>query len=365
VSEQESVSERELADYLNESVFSEGPRSVGEALAAGEETPPEPPPTPEVPEPPIEEPPAVVTDEPAQPVPTPPEEPAEVPEVPKEPEEPEAEVEEVETEDDPNVVWAKKKYGDDPVQWAKAAYNQERHISTLVAQKKEAEELATQWYEYAQQAEQQQSFQPSGMLPLSQAEENWIEQAMVNPLEYARQAAYSGNGQLYNAVIARVAEENAMFAAQIGSQVQAELTQAAQAQAEQQQPVEPEAQLPIALAGSFQRLGLDLAEAGPAMSEKVAELGEFHPYVQAILNGDDAQRDLAVQAVYDLVRSSTLTKRVVRDETRAAAIKREGELRREAAGVVTGAPHVAAAPEDPLMAAMEQEWRDRRQWGEE
>ena len=243
----------------------------------------------------------------------------------------------------------------------------ERHISQLSNEKREAEQLAQQWYEYAQQAEQQAGAQAQAGMPLSAQEEEWIESSLGDPLGYARSAAFNGNVNLFNGVLNRVAEENPMLASQIGTQVQMDLMQAAQyeqAQYESQQ-VAPEAQLPIALAQSFVRLGIDLEQSGPPMSEKIGELGEYHPYVQAILNGDERQRDLAVQAVYDLMRSTSLTKRVVRDEARAEQIRREGELRREAAGVVTGAPHTPPPATDPFMAAMEQEWKDRGQWGEE
>jgi hypothetical protein len=101
------------------------------------------------------------------------------------------------------------------------------------------------------------------------------------------------------------------------------------------------------------------------MSEKIAELGEYHPYVQAILGPDPGQRDLAVQAIFDLVREGQVTLRRVRDEQKEATIKREGELRREAAGIVTGAPHTPPPAEDPLMAAMQREWEARRQWAED
>ena len=360
MSDTESLSERELADYLTESVFSNKPKSVGEALAAAEE---EPAAAPEVPEPPVEtppEPPVVVTDTPEQ---EDTEEGQEEPEVPAEQVvEPEEEDTEEDTEEDENVVWAKKKYGDDPNQWAKAARNMERHISQLTNEKKEAEQLAAQWYEYAQQQERQPQM---GGMPLSASEENWIEQSLANPMEYARQAAFQGNPQLYNGVIARVAEENPMLAGQIGAQVQFELQQAAMYEQQQTQAVHPQAQLPIALAQSFVRLGIDLEQSGPPMSEKIGELGEYHPYVQAILNGDNGQRDLAMQAVYDLMRSSKLTKRVVRDEQAAERIRREGELRREAAGVVTGAPHTPPPQQDPFMQAMEDEWKARGQWGGE
>jgi hypothetical protein len=377
MSDTESMSERELAQYLTEQVFTDQPRSVGEALAAADDpTPPiEPAPDPQSPPPseetppepsPHEEPPVVVTDTPEQPVPV------EVPQPPPsdepgrddEKEEYVLEGDELEEEEAPHVAWATKKYGDNPDKWAKAAFDQEQHISRMGNQLKEAEALAVQWYEYAQQAEAQATQTQQMGMPMSSQEEAWVEQATVNPLEYARQAAFNGNVNLFNAILSRVAEENPGFAANIGAQVQMELRQAADAEMAQGNGQAPMT-LQQALGGSFQRLGINLDQAGPSMSEKIAELGEYHPYVQAILGMDDGQRDLAVQAVYDLTRAGTLTKRVVRDEQRAEQIKREGELRREAAGVVQGSPHVAPQKEDPFMAAMEQEWRDRRQWGGE
>jgi hypothetical protein len=65
------------------------------------------------------------------------------------------------------------------------------------------------------------------------------------------------------------------------------------------------------------------------------------------------------------MRSSKLTKRVVRDEQSAERIRREGELRREAAGVVQGSPHTPSPQQDPFMQAMEDEWKQRGQWGGE
>lgn len=259
------------------------------------------------------------------------------------------------------MAWAKKKYGDDPDKWAKAAFDQEQHISRMANQLREAEQIAVQWYEYAQQAEAQAVQTQQMGMPMSAQEEQWVEQALANPLEYARQAAFNGNVNLFNAILARVAEENPGFAANIGAQVQLELRQTADAQMAQANGP-PQMSLTDSLGGSLQRLGINLQQAGPPMSEKIAELGEYHPYVQAILHGDDGQRDLAVQAVYDLTRAGSLTKRVVRDEQRAAQIQREGELRREAAGVVQGSPHVTPPKEDPFMEAMRQEWKDRRQW---
>ena len=232
-------------------------------------------------------------------------------------------------------------------------------------QLKEAEALAVQWYEYAQQAEQQAAQTQQMGMPMSAQEEAWVEQSLANPMDYARQAAFNGNVNLFNAILARIAEENPGLAANIGSQVQMELRQAADAELAQQRNGPQPMTLQEALGGSFQRLGINLEQSGPSMSEKIAELGEYHPYVQAILGMDDGQRDLAVQAVYDLTRAGTLTKRVVRDEQQAAQIQREGELRREAAGVVQGSPHIPPVKEDPFMAAMEQEWKDRRQWGGE
>lgn len=380
--ETESLSERQLAENLRERLFSGEPQSVGEALKAattevlpgddptppidappgqaGDELRPDPDKTPPQPDP-IDAPPIVVTDEPGrdrkEDTPAPP--------VAADPGlEPGEEATEEDIEE-AHLAWAKKKYGDDPDKWAKAAFDQEQHISRISNEKREAEQIAAQWYEYAQQVEQQASQQTSMGMPMSAAEENWVEQSLANPLEYARQAAYQGNGNLYNAVLGRVAEENPMLAAQIGTVIQTEMQQAAQQQAMQQNGMQ-QPTLQQALGSSFQRLGIDLEKSGPQMMEKVSELGEYHPYVQAILEGDDRQRDLAVQAVYDLVRAGTLTKRRIADDQRAEQIKREGELRREAAGVVTGSPHIApAAEDDPWMSAMRQEWRDRRQWGEE
>ena len=74
------------------------------------------------------------------------------------------------------------------------------------------------------------------------------------------------------------------------------------------------------------------------VGSKIGELGEYHPYVQAILEGDPRQRDLALMAVYDLVRTSSMSTRKVRSDEREEQIQQEAELRRQAAGVVTGGP---------------------------
>lgn len=350
----QSVSERQLAEDLEAELFSGAPRSVSEAVAEIED----------------EAPPITVTDEPVQPeVETPPP-PVEPPQVAAEPE---VEEEDVDEEED-DVVWAVKRFGsEDLAAIARGAREQDRHISRLTNEKKgmehhlsqraqEAEQLAVHWYEAAQQAEQQAAASSQMGMPLSSAEEQWVENvALTNPVEAARQAALNGNVSLYNAVLGRVAEENPGFAANIGAQVQLEMQQYAM-QEEQQYTPQP---LEEGLSESIQRLGIDLEKDGEAMRAKVGELGEYHPYVQAILNGEPEQRDLALRAVSDLVKTGTLTRRRVRDESREATIRREGELRREAAGVVTGAPHTPPPTEDPLLAAMTDEWKARRQWGEE
>jgi hypothetical protein len=344
--EQESLSERELAEELQQSLFSGEPRSVGEALAAADE-----------PETPVEEEGPEVVDEPVQPEAPAPEEPVEIPQAPGE----EGEVEELEAEDDDNVVWAKKKYGDDPAKWAQAARAQEQHISRIAGEKKEAEELASQWYEYAQEIEQSASRQTQMQMPLSSQEEMWIEQAATNPYGYARQAALQGNVQLYQAVLTRLAEDNPGLAAQVGAQVQMEMAQ--MAQTEQQQNGAQQPTLAESMGDSIQRLGIDLSTYGEPMSAKVGELGEYHPYVQAILEGDPRERDLALMAVYDLVRTGSLTTRKVRSQEREEQIRQEAELRRQAAGVVTGGPTPGPQPnQSPFMEAMEEEWRNRGQW---
>jgi hypothetical protein len=356
-----SESEQEVTQFLREQMF--GPRSPSEAAARQEPDPEKAtPPPPGEPAPemlPPEDAPVVVTDEP----PKPPAEP--FPETPVQPavEPPPGEEEELEPElegEDEATVWAKKKYGDDTAKWAKAARDQELYISRLANEKREAEELAGQWYEHAQQVEAQQQTLAGGM-PLSASEEGWVEQSLVNPLEYARQAAFSGKTQLYNGVIQRVAEENPMLAAQIGTTVQTELAQYA-AYEQQQQQVNGQPDLAQALGGSFSRLGIDLQTQGAPMAEKIAELGEYNPYVQAILHGDEGQRDLAVQAVYDLTRATSHTARRVGQN-----VQRENELRRDAMVVQSGGVQAPPAPPKPpaFLAGMEEEWRRRGQLAEE
>lgn len=274
---------------------------------------------------------------------------------------------EAEEEGEPHVVWATKKYGNDPDRWAKAAFDQERFISSLASEKKQAEDAARQAIEYAQQVEASAQTGPAGM-PMSAAEEAWVDEAMANPTGYAYQAAMSGNAQLYNAVIQRVAEMDPGMAASVGTQVQLAMHQERSRleaeQAAQQNGGGPQ-DFNADLGQSFQRVGVDIQRYGQSMWEKIDNLGEYHPYTLAILGGDPIQRDLAVQAVYDLVRTGqTTTSRVV-DEQREAQIQREGELRRNAAGVVTGSPHAETTKRPPFFEAMEEEWRKRGQWPEE
>jgi hypothetical protein len=357
--EDESSTERDLAEYFRTEVFADQPKSVGEALAAEEAEQPPPAPAEEIPEPPIEEPPMRVVDEPTQPVDTPTGQ-LEVPVAAEPLAEPEEEPELEDTEEDENVVWAKKKYGDAPEKWAKAAFDMERHITAISREKQEAEALAVQWYQYAQEVENEAQRTQATQLPMTAAEEQWVEAAMADPLGYARAAAFNGNTQLYTAVLGRIAEVNPQAAGQVGAQVQMELQQLASEQ--QPEPNGQPFQLPVALAESFQRLGISLEQHGPAISDKVGELGEYHPYVQAILGSNEGARDMAIQAVFDLVRAGTLTTRRVRDDARAEQIRREGELRREAAGVVSGSPHQPATQQDPFLQAMEDEWVARGQW---
>src|SRR5262245_50452974 len=345
----EQMNEKDVEDYLMENIFGGGPRSPSEATAAtGEAPPPEPP----------EDAPVVVPDEPpGRSEPQPPEEPHPE-EAPGEDEEPPA-AEEVEDE---HVAWATKKYGEDPNKWAKASFDMEQHISRLSREKQEAEQLASQWYEYAQQAEQQANQNYASSMPLSAAEEEWIERSVVNPLEAARQARFAGNANLYTGVLRRVAEENPMYASQIGMQVETEIQAYSADQAAQANGPQPT--LVDTLGQSFSRLGIDMNAFGPRMADKLGELGEYHPYTQAILHGDQGQSDLAVQAVYDLVRVSPAA---AKQADREAAIRREGELRREAASIQTGGSlqPVQPKPESKFLAAMTEEWKERGQWGDE
>jgi len=295
------------------------------------------------------------------------EKPAVSPEVKEEKPAEEKPEEEQTEEQEPHVVWAQKKYGKDPDRWAKAAYEQEQFIGRLAGEKKQAEDAARQAIEYAQQVEAQSQAGPAGM-PLTASEEAWVEQAMANPVGYAYQAATSGHVQLYNAVIERVAEMDPGMAANIGTQVQMAMHQErARLEAEAQAAAAqngggPEGDFTAAMGASFQRLGINVQQYGEAMWTKIEELGEYHPYTLAILGGDPIQRDLAVSAVYDLVRTGQTTTRRVADTEREEQIRREGELRRDAASVVTGAPHVDTPKQSPFFDAMEAEWRRRGQW---
>jgi hypothetical protein len=291
--------------------------------------------------------------------------PATPPELPKEPapepeegepeEDGEGESEEVADTVEPYIDWATRKYGDDPNKWAKAARDMETHISRLTEEKHASDELAASWYEYAQQAEQ--SANASTAMPLSAQEEAWVENSLANPLEYARQAAFNGKVQLFNGVMERVAMENPSLAAQIGTQVQVELQE--YVRASEQAP--PPASLEQNLSGSFTRLGIDLRREGPRMSEKLGELGEYHPYVRAILDGNQGERDLAVQAVHDLTRATTFNSRTVE---RSKAVAREEELRHQAGVVQTGGvqPPVPPRKISPLEEGMMEEWKRAGAW---
>jgi len=344
--EPESLSEREFAaeleDHMGEILFGT-PRSPSEAARAEEqgETVYDSPPLPPTTEPGEEEP--VVEPEEA-------------------PTEEEGEEEEPETLEDEGLAWARRKYGEDVslAKIAKVAFDQEQTISRLGNQKREADDLAGQWYQYSQNLERQLQAQPSGM-PISSAEENWVEQSLTNPLQYAVQAKMQGNEQLYRAVINRVAQEDPVVAGQIAAY--AEMTMAEQTRAQAANENGAGTDIATTIQASLQRLGIDLNRYGQPMMQKIGELGEFHPYTQAILSGSDQERDLAFQAVYDLVREGRVTRRVVRDEERESQIAREGELRRQAAGVLTGGPRSSAPPpQSPFMDAMEAEWRRRGQW---
>ena len=289
--------------------------------------------------------------------------------VEQKPVEEQPEEEQAEEQGDPHIVWAEKKYGKDPDKWAKAAYDQERFISALAAEKKQAEEAAREAIEYAQQVEANAQVGGQMGMPLSAAEEEWVETAVANPAAYAYQAARAGHVQLYNAVIERVAMENPTMAANIGAQVQMQL-QGEMAEAERQRQQHAAASqngggpedFTAAMGASFQRLGINVNQYGEAMWTKIEDLGEYHPYTLAILGGDPIQRDLAVQAVYDLVRTGQTTTQRVADTQREEQIRREGELRRGAASVVTGAPHVETPKQSAFFDAMQEEWRRRGQW---
>ena len=358
MSEVESMSEKELATQLFEEVFSSKPKSVGEAIAAQEpeaplpqeeEPPPAPPSSPE-------EPPVVVEDKP----------PAEADTTEGQPEpevaaEPEPEPEEEPEEEDTHVAWAKKTFGEEPAAWAKAAYEREQHIGRLSQRLNAAEQNAVEWYEYSQGVEQQAQRVQTQAMPLSSQEEMWVENSLADPLTYAMQAAFSGNLNLYNGVIAAVAEQDPTVAAQIGTQVQMALVNADQEM--QRAQAEPQPDIRAQLQSSVQRLGIDVPTYGDQMMKKIEELGVGHPFVDTILNGNESARDVALLAVLDLVRTGSTVTRKVQEDERAQAIRREAELRKEAAGVVTGAPHVAPQKKEPTFVdAMTQEWRQRGQW---
>jgi len=221
--------------------------------------------------------------------------------------------------------------------------------------------------DYAQYAEQQAVERQQAGMPLSAQEEMWIEQAVSNPLEAAYAALQHGNQQLYNGLIERIAAENPALAVNVGTQAQMAFQQS-----QAQQRVQADAQaaraadFPTALGESVGRVGIDLERYGPQMSEKIGELGEYHPYVQTIMHTPDpGQRDLAMMAVYDLVRTGTTSVTRAKETEREAQIRKEAEMRREAASVITGSPHASTPKQSPFLQAMEDEWRRAGQWHDE
>jgi hypothetical protein len=187
-----------------------------------------------------------------------------------------------------------------------AAYDQERFISTISAEKKQAEVIAQNAIEYAQQVEMQAQAQTSMAMPLSASEEAWVEESAANPAAYAYQAARVGNVQLYNAVIENVAMENPAMAAQIGTQVNMSLQQemAEAQQAAPQQNGDHRTSPPTSNSPSG---GSASTSSSTAMRCGEFGLGQYHPYTLAVMGGDPMQRDLAVSAVYDLIRQGQAT----------------------------------------------------------
>jgi hypothetical protein len=352
--EQDSVSERELAEYFQENVFSPGPKSVGEALETSTAV------DVESAESPAEDGEVTVVDAPVQPeVDTPPgQEPAPVAAEPGA--EPESEDAEEDIAADDLVVRAEKRFGEDRDTWAKVLLDQDQMISRQGNTNKELEEWGQGWLEYAQALEAQTQ-QAQAQMPRSAAEEEWIEASVSDPLGYARAAAFNGNIGLFQDVLRHTAENvDPLVASQIGSRVQIEMAQYVQEgeQAAQPPPLDQE------LYQSFSRLQLDPEQAIAAITPQIANMNQYHPYRIAILAGDEQQRDLAVQALWDLAGAGGhVTTR--RDDARSARIKREGELRRETAGVVTGSPHTPPPTQSPFMDAMEAEWKQRGQWSDE
>ena len=273
---------------------------------------------------------------------------------------------EAEEEGDPHVVWATKKFGSEPERWAKAAYEREQHISRMAEGLKQAEEAAAQAINYAREVEANANAN-TGM-PMSAAEEAWVERSVENPVQYAYQAAMSGNPGLYNAVIQNLAEIDPGMAANVGTQVQLAMHQERtrlEAEAAARSNGQPARSLETDLSESFARHGIDVNKYGQAMWEFIDSQGEYGEYALAIMGGDPIQRDIAVKAVYDLVRTGQTTTQRVADTQREEQIRREGELRRNAAGVVTGSPHVEPVKQSDFMQAMEDEWKRRGQWYDE
>ena len=311
--------ERRCEDFLAEELSRRKPRSVGEARRGrrGEEPAEEP-----TPKPPI-----VVPDEPAEPPPLPPSCPA----VPtrrrtRRSEESRRRSRRTRTSSGRSRSTATTRH-----EVGEGRLRQEQHISRIAREKQEAEELAAQWYEYAQQVEAQARSRRSARCRSPPQEEKWVEQSLVRPAGVrARRPRTHGNMQLYNARHRprRRGEPGP------GRADRCPGADGAAAARQQQQNGQPQpARSQEALAAEIQRLGIDLRRYGAPMSEKIGELGEYHPYVQAIMEGDDGQRDLALQAVYDLVRATRFTRKV-RDSERDEQISQEDEMRRQAAGVV-------------------------------
>ena len=190
------------------------------------------------------------------------------------------------------LVWAKKKYGDEHGEVGQAACDQEQHISRSPPRRRRPRNWRASGTSTPSRSSSRQQQTQMGCRSQRRRSSGSSSRSPTRCSPRAGRAA--GNVNLYNGVIARIAEENPLLAAQIGTQVQMELQSLAAAGAGRAAGAAREQALSASSAASASTS----RRKGETMSEKIAELGEYHPYVQAILGGDDGQRDIAIQAVY-------------------------------------------------------------------
>ena len=220
----------------------------------------------------------------------------------------------------PNVVWAKKKYGEDPPKWAKAARDQEQlHLAQLLARRRKPRSCGPVVRVRAADRGSSRALTRRGCRspPRRRAgsSRRW-------PTRWSTRGRLRcrANVQLYSAVIDRgPRRENPMLAAQIGAQVQMEM----QAVAQHERAVRARSSRHRQ---AVDRRDLRRARDRPpglraAMSRRSGSSASTTPMSQAIMSGDPGSRDLALMAVLRPRRTS-------RDDAEGAHAERDERSRR-------------------------------------